>query len=128
MRLPRMTVCGLICLVIGCGLAFHVAFAAIRVSDATEYHAHAWVTVRAGKPYMTMAGSERPPFWPRYWRCLVGIPWKARPLCPRVEGRLLDTCEFAVPEIRKPIDGTRFRIQRTRGHAELIKRLTKSSP
>lgn len=89
MRLPRVrfTVRGLMVFVLACGLTFHLAFAAIRVSVDKGYHSHTWVIIQGGKPFFTLASAEQPPFWPRYWRCIIGQPWKSVPLCRQVKGR-----------------------------------------
>jgi hypothetical protein len=113
-------------IVIGFAVALHVTLAAIRVSAAKEYHAHSWVQVRGNKVGNTLA-FERPPFWPRYWRCLLGLPWKSQPLCPNVKGRLLDRCEFAHPEICKSEGGGRFTIVPTQSQVNLAHRLRNQS-
>lgn len=94
----RFTVRGLMGLVIVCGVAFFTGLAAVRVITAKEYHGHSWVYVQDGQPFFSLSVAEHPPFWPRYWRCLLGRPWKRLP-CPQVEGRLLDLCEFAHSDI-----------------------------
>src|SRR4051812_733737 len=118
MRGPRITVGRLMCIVIGFGVALHVALAAVRVLTAKEDHLHTWVQVRGGKAFTTRARAEQPPLWPRYWRCLLGLPWKSQPLCPEVRGRLLDMCEFSHPEIRKSVRGGGDRVVPTQGQIE----------
>jgi len=115
------------CVVIGFGVALDLTLATIRVSSAKEYHSHTWVHVKAGKPFTTLAVAEQPPFWPRYWRCLLGRPWKSLPLCPQVKGRLLDMCEFAHPEICKPVGGERHEIHPTQSQIDLERRLRNQS-
>jgi hypothetical protein len=123
MRLRRITIRGLMCVVIGVGVAVHVPAAAIRVNSAKAPHLHAWVGI-GGKPYFTLA-SFQPPFWPRYWRCLLGLPWENVPVCPRFEGRFLDMCEYRYPEYLKRDDrtGTRFRSVPTQAQLDLKMRL-----
>src|SRR6516225_5956568 len=105
MRGPRITIRGLMCIVIGFAIALHIALAAIRIFAAKEYHFHTWVQLQGDKALTTLAVAEQPPFWSRYWRCLLGLPWKSQPLCPEVKGRVLDMCEFAHREIRKSVRG-----------------------
>jgi hypothetical protein len=85
-------------LVIVCGLVFYTGLAAVRVFTTKESHCHSWVYVQGGQPFFNLTVAEHPPFWPRYWRCLLGRPWERLP-CPQVEGRLLDMCEFAHRDI-----------------------------
>src|SRR4051812_26415564 len=68
---------------------------AIEVTRAQGYHVHAWVdpdaklmrlpagqAIEPGMPSTIMQVELRPsPFWPRYWRCLAGRPWRGQPLC-----------------------------------------------
>jgi hypothetical protein len=88
----------------------------MRVSWARTYHSHTWVHVQAGKPFISIASQA--PFWPRCWRGLLGLPSERLPLCPQVEGRLLDTCEYAHPEI-KGVDRT----NPTQAQLDLFRRL-----
>ena len=125
MRRRRITVLGLMGLVLGSGIALHMGLAALRVSSAKEYHGHTWVHVQGGKPFFTLASAEQPPFWPRYWRYLLGVRWKGLPMCRTVEGRLLDTCEVAHPEIRK--SGVGDRIEPTGSQIDLMRRLKDSA-
>jgi hypothetical protein len=98
MRVPRLTLRGMIFGVMGFGIALHLVVATVRVAAVKEYHSHTWVEVLRGKPYM-VASSQQPRFWPRYWRCILGLSWRRVPGCSPVGGRLLDVCEFDHPEI-----------------------------
>jgi hypothetical protein len=113
-------------IVIGFAVALHVILAAFRVSAAKEYHSHSWVQVRGAKVFNVLAGSEQSPFWPRYWRYLLGLQWKSQPLCPNVKGRLLDLCEFAHPEICES-EGGRFKNFPTQSQVDLAHRLRNQS-
>jgi hypothetical protein len=127
MRGLRISIRGLMGIVLGFAVARHVALSTIRVFEAKEYHSHTWVHVRGDKVFTALA-FEQPPFWPRYWRCLLGLPWKSQPLCPEVNGRLLDHCEFAHPEIFESAGGGRGRIVPTQSQIELARRLRNQSP
>lgn len=128
MRRPRITVGGLMGIILGFGIALHIALTTVRVVAAKEYHFHTWVTVQGDKAFNTLAAAERPPFWPRYWRGLLGLPWKSQPLCREVKGRLLDLCEFAHPEIRTTVGGKSDQIFPTQNQIDLQRRLSNQSP
>ncbi len=128
MRRPRITIGGLMGIVMAFAIALHVTLTAIRVLAAKEYHSHSWVQVQGDMVFNTLAAAEQPPFWPRFWRCLLGLRWKSQPLCPEVNGRLLDLCEFAHPEIREPAGGGIFRIVPTQSQIDLARRLRNQSP
>jgi len=88
---------------------------AVEVFRDWGYHVHAWVdpnarlmNLPAGQPIRlpmpaTIKQVElRPsPFWPRYWRCLTGRPWRGRPLCDPDPTRVAEACEYAHPEMVK---------------------------
>lgn len=122
MRLPRLrfTVRSLMCLVLILGIALHFGLAALRVHSAKEVHAHIWFSIQEGIPNMTMNMAIRPPFWPRYWRCLEGLPWKSQPLCPQVEGRLHDFCSFAHPEIVYTDGAGRIGVRTTKEQDDIL--------
>jgi hypothetical protein len=128
MRGPRITVGGLMCIVVVLGIAIHLALAAVRVFAAKEYHFHTWLEGQGDRTFTTLAVAEQSPFWPRYWRCILGLPWKSLPLCPEVKGRLLDRCEFAHPEIRKSGGSGRNVIVPTSSQVDLARRLRNQSP
>jgi len=88
---------------------------AIEVSGARGYHVHAWVDpnaklmdlpagqpIRPGMPATIRQVELRPsPFWPLYWRCLTGRPWRGRPLCDPDPTRVAEACEYGHPEMVK---------------------------
>ena len=88
---------------------------AIEVIRVPGYHVHAWVDpnakltgLPAGQPIRPGTRSTinqvelRPsPFWPRYWRCLTGRPWRGQPLCAPDATRVAEACEYAHPEMVK---------------------------
>jgi hypothetical protein len=96
---------------------------ALEVVRAPGYHVHAWVdpnaklmALPAGLPIgprmpATIKQIElRPsPFWPRYWRCLTGRPWRGQPLCDPDPTRVAEACEYAHPEIVKRQDPVVFK-------------------
>ena len=128
MRPPRITIRGLMCLVFGVSIALHLSLTAIRVSSMKEYHTHTWVHVKGGRSFITVAGSEQPPFWPRYWRSIIGLTWKGLSLCPQVDGRLLDMCEFAHHELRTSRDHGGYDFHPSQSQIDLQRRLDKRSP
>src|SRR5262249_24258235 len=96
---------------------------ALEVVSVHGYHVHAWVDpnaklaeLPAGQPIgpvipATIKQIElRPsPFWPRYWRCLTGRPWRGQPLCEPDATRVAEVCEYAHPEIVKRQDPDVFK-------------------
>ena len=128
MRRPRITVSGLMCVVFIFAIAFHLSVGAVRVHSAKEYHAHTWVLIQGGKPFIHIASAERPPFWPRYWRYLIGLPWKGLPLCSQVQGRFLDMCGVLHPEILKRDANGNYQIHQTQSQTDLFWKLKKQKP
>lgn len=99
MRLPRVTVRALMVLVL---LAALGSWAGLRARDVyldPDYHIHAYAHWTKGSPSMTFDGAASPPFWPRFWRHLLGLPWKGQPVCGQVQGHIAESCSFAVPEL-----------------------------
>src|SRR5215207_3425129 len=128
MRPPRLSIRGLMGLVLIVAFVFHVSLAAIRVSSTNRNHMHTWVHGQGNKAFITVSCGEPLPFWPCYWRSLLGFRWKGLPLCSQVEGRLLDTCEFRHPQLRTPIRDGQYELKPTRSQIELQKRLRNQSP
>jgi hypothetical protein len=64
-----------------------------------DYHIHVYAHWNNGSPAMTWNGAASPPFWPRYWRHLLGRPWKRQPVCSEGAGHIEEACSFARPEI-----------------------------
>ena len=114
-------------LVLSLAVALHMSLTAIRVSSAKEYHMHTWIHGRGIKAFIIVSVGERPPFWPRYWRNLLGLKWKGLPLCPHVAGRLLDICEFAHPELLTPVGNGNYELNPTRSQNDLRRQLSKQS-
>jgi hypothetical protein len=112
-------------LVLSLAVALHLSLTAIKVSSTKEYHMHTWVHVQKIKAFITESGSEQPPFWPRYWRNLLGLKWKGLPMCPQVEGRFLDICEVAHPELLTPVGKGVYDLRPTRSQNDLLWQLSK---
>ncbi len=103
--------------VFGVAVAFGLGIPAFLVLRNPGFHVHVWINP-AGRP-KTLTGEpilpdmvpttilrveSRPsPFWPRYGRCLIGLPWLNQPLCDLDPERIAETCEYAHPNM---VDGT----------------------
>jgi hypothetical protein len=96
---PKVTIRALLVLILVIGGALGFGLPALEVSRRDESHAHTHIgksrTGRWGLVYDRVDA----PFWPRYWRRLLGKPWKGQPLCRARPGHLEETCIFAHPEI-----------------------------
>ena len=128
MARPRIAIRGLMFVVIVFGIALHTILAAVRITATKEFHAHIWVNPQGVPPSITCAGSEQAPFWPRYWRYLLGLPWMRQPLCPKVGGRLLDMCVFAHPEIQKRVGVGQYTFSPSQSQIDLMTRLSHRTP
>jgi len=85
------------------GLVFGLAIPAVEVYSAKEYHIHTYVETK-GRP--CLASWRRPaPFWPRYGRRLIGLPWRTQPVCGTLADSLEVYCEFSHPEMRVEVEG-----------------------
>jgi hypothetical protein len=120
MRTPRFSLRSLMVVVLCTAITLHMSLAALQVSRAYEVHSHSWVT---GRGMIVQDSRETPPFWPRYWRSLLGLRWKGVPLCPKVEGRLLEACQFECPEIYIRIDEWTWQGKVPRNQQELSRKL-----
>lgn len=105
MRRPRLTTRRIMALVLGLAVALGLAVPAAQVAADREQHLHVWYEDRPEPPplgmylppgvrmsAMRMEVQPRPPFWPRYWRRLLGR--RGRPACPGDPGRPLETCSL----------------------------------
>jgi hypothetical protein len=84
--------------VVASALVIWLGIAAVDVYSAKEHHVHMGIDLR-GTPSLAAMGGMEPPFWPRYWRRLLGRPWRSQPLCPPTPGVEDEECEFAHPEM-----------------------------
>jgi hypothetical protein len=99
MRLPKVTIRSLMALVVVVAIGLWAGLRAREVYLDNDYHLHVYVHWINGEPGMTWDGAASPPFWPRYWRHLVGLPWKAQPVCGKGAGHIEEACSFANPEL-----------------------------
>jgi hypothetical protein len=90
------------------------AIEVIRERDF-DFHVHTWVNPNGGAnlaPGRPIRPDQMPvtlsqvemrstPFWPRYWRCLLGRPWRGQPFCDPDPTRLVEACEHAYPGMVK---------------------------
>src|SRR4051812_5724557 len=107
MRPPhvQMSVRRMMAVVVALAILFHVSQTAYVVLPGTGRHLHTSVVVEpSGCPGCAMFWVQSP-FWPRFWRSLLGMPWRNRRLCvkPRQPippgSHFLEMCEFENPEI-----------------------------
>ena len=78
---------------------------AFRVAFENDRHFHVYLAMVEKDKYnrvVPMGGHESSPFWPRYWRCLLGRPWVGRSYCARDPDRLGEVCYLAHPELQNP--------------------------
>ncbi len=81
------------------GVALGLGLPAIEVYRFSDHHIHGSVQVREGRADFVWQLTIQPPFWPRYWRRLLGRPWRQQPICGQGEGHIAEACEFEHPEI-----------------------------
>src|SRR6478609_1330268 len=95
MQVPRvqLTVRRVMALVLAFGVLAHLALTAWRVYPATGAHLHTSIVVTDGLPGPCFNPDARSPFLSRYWRCLLGIPWRGRVTCNAGIGQL-EMCEY----------------------------------
>ena len=123
---PRFTVRRAMLAVLAIAILFGATLPAIEVLRAPDMHVHAWVNPNGSRAFLppglpldqghmpvTLSQVElRPsPFWPRYWRCLLGRPWRGRPVCDTDPTRLAEACEYAHPGMVRRRDDVSFDIQ-----------------
>jgi len=87
MRAPRMTIRRSMLLMVGVAVALRASTLAYRViGDGSDRHVyHLWVQddPPLDDRYVSMFGTQcYAPFWPRYWRALLGQCWSGTFKCP----------------------------------------------
>ena len=100
MRIPRvqLTVRRTMALVLAFGAFWHLALTAWRVYPATGPHLHSWIVITDGIAQPCFNPEARSPFFSRYWRCLLGLPWKGQVICNTGAGQL-EMCELESPDM-----------------------------
>lgn len=113
MRWPRPTTRRIMALVAVLAAGLGLVVPAAQVACDKDEHVHVWFDDRPWPPpgtwipappggarmaLMQQDVRARPPFWPRYWRRLLGRPWRGQPVCPADPGRSGETCSFR-PEV-----------------------------
>jgi hypothetical protein len=96
---PRITIRWLMAGAMVPALALGLGLPAREVYSHSEIHDHAYVGLIEGQPSYRWDQGIKPPFWPRYWRRLMGRPEFEKGNCGAGEGRLAETCTLAHPEI-----------------------------
>jgi len=96
MRCPRLSTRRIMVLVLVLAVGLGLGVPAGRVALDEADHPHSWPVPMAGIQVPGWAGGMirsklawtvqvstqvRTPFWPRYWRCLAGRPWRQVPAC-----------------------------------------------
>ena len=80
-------------------VALWLTLSAVEVYRATESHEHTWVGTDSGRWGLQMDFVEAR-FWPRYWRRLLGMPWRGGQVpCLPTPGRIEEVCSLTHPEI-----------------------------
>jgi hypothetical protein len=74
-----------------------------EVHRENDYHFHVSVITVNDRPGIAWDDKAVPPFWPRYWRRLLGRPWRGQPVCGTAEGHYAESCSFAHPEMVPPM-------------------------
>jgi hypothetical protein len=104
MKRLKVSIRGLMVLVLLCAIALALGIPAVEVYSTKDYHTHTAIDVR-GTPALAGLGGVQSPFWPRYARRIVGRPWRKQPVCGTTPGFEVELCEYAHPEIAIKIGG-----------------------
>jgi hypothetical protein len=112
MRFPRMTTQRLMAVTAATAVALWLGIAALRVHNDSEskWIYHLWERFGSIQPGSVYNSQHRAPFWPRYWRRLLGQPWPGTYSCdpstesPGWNGRLAVTVTYSEDEPR-PTNG-----------------------
>lgn len=95
----RLTIRGIMLLVVLSAVGLYLGIAALDVYWAKETHVHCAVDVSGAAPGMAIMGGMEPPFWPRYVRRVFGRPWKGLALCGSTPGFEAEQCELEYPQM-----------------------------
>jgi hypothetical protein len=98
MRRPQVTIRTLLVLILAFSIILGFGLPALKVLRTKESHEHTYMGNNRGRWGLVIEFVDAP-FWSRYWRRLLGKPWKEQPLCQDSPGRIEEICSFAHPEI-----------------------------
>jgi hypothetical protein len=98
MRRPQLTIRTLLVLILAFGMILGFGLPALEVLRTKKSHEHTFMGNNRGRWGLVIDFVDAP-FWPRYWRRLLGKPWKERPFCQATPGRIEEVCSFDHPEI-----------------------------
>lgn len=73
---------------------------------------------------MVSKGDVKTPYSSRFWRCLLGRPWRRLAVCGLTEGRLEELCQFAHPEMLEPVGPGRFEVITSQAQKKMYWRLS----
>jgi len=102
--LKRFTVRGVMALLFVLAVLLHVGRTAYRAASIRDKHFHTYVLSREHEFPASGVAAAGSPFWPRFWRGLLGMPCAGPGFCrvnrfPPGWAYLLETCELEHPEI-----------------------------
>lgn len=102
----RFTVRRMMAMVLVFAVTLHLSLTAYRVFTGRTKHMHTSIVVLDdGSAGGYANGAAQPPFWPCYWRGILGMPWRQQGLCkqgmkpPGTASLFLETCEYEDKEI-----------------------------
>ncbi|WP_435009255.1 hypothetical protein P12x_000507 [Tundrisphaera lichenicola] len=104
-RKRRTTIRTAMILILIVGLMLGLGWPAWQVYREKDYHVHTAVDVRGAGASLTIMGGMESPFWPRYWRRLLGRPYQGQPYCNPTPGFGAEICEYADPSMALRIGG-----------------------
>lgn len=102
--LKRFTVRGAMAAVFALAVLLHVGRTAYRVGSLRDKHYHNYVLSHKYEFPASGVAPARSPFWPRFWRGLLGMPCTGQRFCkvdrfPPGWTYLIEMCEIENPEI-----------------------------
>ena len=109
--------------VVGLAVALGLGLPAREVAGWKDYHTHGRVIEKGGVTYTQWDSGAASPFWPRYWRRLLGRPSTGLALCGPGGGPAAETCGRGHPEILVPIGNGQSIHRPTPEMREAVKRL-----
>lgn len=132
MRMPRVrfTVRSMMAMPLFFGILLYLSLTACRVYGKGS-HLHTSILIGYDYPASHPDGfpstcynfGVRVPFWTRYWRSLLGLPWRGPGLCTNAYGKL-EVCELKHPSICEHPTPNAWAPKLTRRQVELLERLS----